>query len=543
MSASKQLSLYFSIAMALIISLPILYVFAHLFLIENNDVWIHLKETVLADYLINSIALTASVGCLTAMIGISCAWCVSRYHFPMRELLQWALFLPMALPAYILAFTYTGLLDIGGPLQTLIREVMDWRVNEYWFPEIRSLGGACLVVSFVLYPYVYLMVRTSFMQQSDSTLDVGRSLGLNSWAVCFKIAIPMARPAIIAGCSLVMMETLADYGAVQYFGVSTLTTGIFRTWFGMDNPNAAAQLSAFLLFIVFILLYIERLSRQRSKYHQDNPSSPPKRITPSTRNQWLMTLWCSVPVIIGFLIPVVQLLIWSTSRLSTLNTEFLTLCWHSFALASVTSIMTLMIALILHTHQRFFKQRSQQFSILVACLGYAIPGVVIAVGSVVIAGKLDQLSQQLLPNQSLLISGGFGVLIYAYVVRFLAASASPIENGFTKISYHLDECAQSLGLSRANVLRHIHFPLIRNSLLTALLIVFVDTLKELPATLIMRPFNFNTLAVRAYELASDERLADAALPSLAIVATGLIPVILLHKASLSQTELTRRHHE
>lgn len=536
-----------------LIAAPIIYVLVHLVSGGNNEIWQHLKSTLLTDYILNSIILTSVVGLASCIIGVSCAWAISQYRFVFRNTLQWALLLPMALPAYISAFTYTGLLDIAGPVQEFLRDVTGWSYQDYFFPNIRSLSGACIVLTFVLYPYVYLLARASFSQQSQHLIEAGRSLGLSHTQAFFKIALPMARPAIIAGTALVMMETLADYGTVEYFGINTLTTGIFRTWFGMDEPQAAIQIASLLLVFALIALFLEKHSRNRSQFYQSlNRQSSLHTIT--GKKSGLVALVCSLPLLLGFIIPVAQLSVWAFDNISNIDNAFLTLCWNSFGLALVTAGIALIFAVLLHLVHRFtllnqnmqnkkIFVKMQKFILTLCGMGYAIPGIVIAVGVVTISGAFDNIVGDALGLDELILSGSFFVLIYVYLVRFFAASSGAVEQGLSKVHPSLDEAARSLGQSKFQLIRSIHFPLLRGSLLTALLVVFVDTLKELPATLILRPFNFNTLAVRAYELASDDRLTDAALPALAIVITGLLPVILLSRTIQRTAQKTSKNSQ
>jgi len=517
-----------------IIALPVLVIGSSL-LTPYSATWRHILDTVLADYLLNSLALMLGVGLGTLLLGVVTAWLCATCEFTGRKVLGWALLLPLAMPAYIIAYTYTGLLEFSGPVQSSLRSWFDWRYGDYAFPEIRSLGGAICMLSLVLYPYVYLIARIAFSNQSGAALEAARSLGAGRWATFFRVALPMARPAIVAGLSLALMETLADYGTVDYFGVSTFTTGIFRTWYGLGELNTAAQLAAFLLLFVFILMTIERASRVRMQFHTTSHRARSKRAELHGADSAMATGFCMLIVALGFLIPAMQLLSWAiTSWKTALDDQFFSLLWNSFALASVASLVCLLLALFLGYGKRRYPGATQVGAVRIAAMGYAVPGTVIAVGVLIpfgaIDNQLDSLAQSLFGfSTGLLLSGTIAALVFAYVVRFLSVSLQTVESGLQRIKPSLDEAARSLGGSSTRVLRDIHLPLLRGSLLTALLLVFVDVLKELPTTLILRPFNFNTLAVRTYELASDERLADAALPALAIVIIGLAPVMLLMK--------------
>ena len=536
---SMQLSAYFNkwhfvvLLVAFLCAVPILTVFSSVFQ-PASDVWHHLTETVLSDYVLNSLQLIIGVSFGTLTMGITTAWITSVYKFPGRKIFQWLLLLPMALPAYIIAYTYTGMMDFSGPIQTTLREWFGWSYGDYWFPEIRSMWGATSMLSLVLYPYVYLLARAAFLEQSIVALEASRSLGASAWKSFFKVALPMARPAIITGLSLVLMETLADYGTVQYFGISTFTTGIFRTWFGLNDSGAAAQLSAVLLIFVLILITLERISRKQAQYfNASNREKRATRIQLTAGKAWLATFACLMPVLWGFFLPFIQLSQWAIETFDEMvDSEFFTLTWHSLSLAASAAILALLLALLLAYGQRLQNTRLIYFAVRIASMGYAIPATVIAIGIMLPLAWIDNTLDQWLRDQfnissGLLLSGTLFALMFAYMVRFLAVSVGTVEAALGKIKHSMDDAARSLGLKPRQVLMVIHMPLMRRSLLTAILLVFVDVLKELPATLILRPFNFNTLAVRAYELASDERLADASTAALSIVIAGIIPVILL----------------
>jgi iron(III) transport system permease protein len=518
---------------ALLLALPVMAVFSFLFH-PAGEIWQHLVETVLQDYIVNSLLLMAGVTIGTLGIGVSCAWLTSMCRFPGRRLFEWALLLPMAIPAYIIAYTYTGMFDFAGPVQTAIREGTGWGYGEYWFPEIRSLEGAALMLSLVLYPYVYLLSRAAFLEQSVCVLEVSRTLGNGPWRTFFRVALPLARPGIVAGLSLALMETLADYGTVQYFGVNTFTTGIFRTWFGLDDSAAAAQLSAMLLGFVFMLVILERWSRRHMRYHHGSrrQARPPRFDLKGWRGLAALII-CSATLTAGFLLPAGQLAVWAVETSSEMvDRSFLRLTGHSLLLAASASLMALLLALFLGYGRRLDSSRLTRFTVRLAGMGYAIPGTVIAVGVMLPFAWLDNtldgwLRARFGISSGLLLSGTLVALLFAYLVRFLAVSLQTVEAALGKISHSVDEAARSLGYCPLSILPRIHLPMMRISLLTALLLVFVDVLKELPATLILRPFNFNTLAVRAYELASDERLMDASSAALAIVLVGILPVILI----------------
>jgi iron(III) transport system permease protein len=489
---------------------------------------------VLWDYLLNSVALVLGVGLGVLLIGVPAAWLTSVCDFPGRRIFTWALLLPLAMPAYIIAYTYTGLLDFAGPIQTFIRDITGWQYGDYWFFNIRSLPGAIVMLTLVLYPYVYLLGRAAFLEQSPSILEISRTMGYSLRQSIIKLALPMARPAIIAGLTLALMETLADYGTVQYFGVSTFTTGIFRTFYGFGDTAAAAQLAAILLGFVILLITLERYSRKQARYHITKGRTV-QRIRLTKGKAILAISICSAPLLFGFIIPASILFYWSVSE-AVVGDDFLSLAWHSFYLAFLAAVVAVILALLLAYAKRIYsRKKTIKSAVSLAGMGYALPGTIIAIGVIIPLAWLDHQLIALIKSWldidiGLLFSGTIIALLFAYTVRFLAVSLGAIESGLQKVKPNVDNAARLLGYRPLQVLGKIHIPLLRGSVLTAFLIVFVDVLKELPATLILRPFNFNTLAVRAYELASDERLIDAAPASLLIVLVGLIPVILLSRS-------------
>lgn len=523
------------ILITLLFSLPLLTVVASLFA-DYSPLWQHLLATVMSDYLINSLLLMLGVGCGTFLLGVSTAWVVCIYEFPGRRLFEWLLLLPMAMPAYIIGYVYTGMLDFSGPLQTHMREIFAWQHGDYWFPQIRSLAGAIFVMSLVLYPYVYLIARASFMQQSRGVLEASRTLGCSLSRSFFKVALPLSRPAIVAGMSLAMMEALADYGTVQYFGVSTFTTGIFRTWFGMGELQTATQLSSFLLMFVFLLIVIEAHSRKQLSYHSTSRSQQPAaKNFPGGFKRFICLFICMFPVLLGFVLPALQLSYWALLVAEGgFDSGFLNLMLNTFYVAAFAALICLLAALFLCYSKRIFADKTTAFSVRLTSMSYAIPGTVIAVAILAPLSWFDNrldawLAENFQLSSGLLLSGSLFALLFAYSVRFLSVSVQTLQAGLVKITSHFDESARSLAHKPLSIFKKIHFPLLQSSLLTALILVFVDVLKELPATLILRPFNFNTLAVRTYELASDERLVDAALPALAIVIIGLLPIIILFR--------------
>jgi iron(III) transport system permease protein len=515
---------------AALIVLPILVVLSSIFA-RTDAVWSHLASTVLSGYILNSLGLMLGVGIGTVGLGVITAWLVTLCRFPGSRFLQWALLLPLAAPAYVLAYVYTEVLEFYGPVQTGLRSLFGWQtVQDYWFPNVRSLPGAIVMLSLVLYPYIYLLVRVAFLEQSVRTLEASRSLGCNPWQSFFRVALPLARPAIVAGLALVLMETLADFGTVQYFAVDTFTVGIYRTWFSMGERIAASQLSALLLGFVFCLIWLEQRSRAQTRYYQ---SSRSQRSTPYQLSGWrAIAAWvgCSLPIVLGFLVPAAVLAQMAYSY--RFGDRFWQLATHSLILALLTAAIGIGLALILAYGLRLRPSRLMYLGVRLSAMGYALPGTVIAVGILVPLGRLDNgvdawMRSTFGFSTGLLLSGTIVALVFAYLVRFLAVAFNTVESSLSRIKPNLDDAARSLGHSPTQTLLRIHVPLMKNGLLTAAILVFVDVMKELPATLIIRPFNFDTLAVHVFQLASDERLSDAAAPALAIVAVGILPVILL----------------
>lgn len=521
------------VVLTLLFSIPLVVVLGSVFF-PVKEIWSHLADTVLTDYIVNSLTLLAGVCFFSLQLGVIPAWLVTMYRFPFSRYLEWAMLLPMAMPAYIIAYSYTGVLDVAGPLQTSIREVTGWQYRDYWFPEVRSLGGAIAMLSLVLYPYIYLLARAAFIEQSVCVLEVSRTLGCNAFDAFRRVALPLARPAIMVGLSLVVMETLADYGTVQYFGVSVFTTGIFRTWFGLGDSLAAAQLSALLLMFVAVFLFLEKRSRRQARFHHTS-----SRYSALMQKQLhggkaiIALVLCATPLLFGFIIPVSLLINWAMDTYAeVLGKDFYLLLSHSLLLAFVTSLLALAIALFMAYSNRNNQSLLSRVMVRFVSMGYAIPGTVIAVGVLIPFAWFDNsldtlLMEHLNISSGLLISGTVFTLVFAYLVRFLAVSINTVEAALVKIKPVMDEVAKTTGMRAGSIVKRIHMPMMRGSLLTALLLVFVDVLKELPATLILRPFNFNTLAVRTYELANEELLAAAAVPALAIVMAGIIPVIII----------------
>ena len=527
----------FAWAIVLLFLLPIVAVAAQFF-VPDQGTWAHLAATVLPDYLANTAWLVLGVGVLAPLLGTGTAYLTTHCRFPGRRLFVWAMILPLAVPGYVMAYAYTDALEVAGPVQLWLRETLAWKVGDYWFPDVRSLGGAILLLSFVLYPYVYLLARSAFLQQSVCALEVGRTLGLNAWGVFWRIALPLARPAIVAGTALALMETLADYGTVAFFGVPTFTTGIVRALVSMGDATAAAQLSTVLLGFVTVVLLLELWSRRRLRFH--HTSSKYRRLPEHELHGWrasLAFLACALPVLLGFLVPAGLLLnLWLSKDGGEIDRRFLEWTENTVTLAAITAIGAVVLALLLAYGVRLAKSRGLTLAVRIAGLGYALPGTIIAIGTLIALGTFDNTLDATLQDffgfsTGLLLTGSIAALVFAYLVRFLAVSLGTVEASLGKVKPTLDEVSRTLGSRPTATLRRVHVPLIWPGVLTALLLVFVDVLKELPATLLLRPFNFDTLAVKAYTFAADERLPEAGFPSLAIVAVGILPVIVLSVAA------------
>jgi iron(III) transport system permease protein len=524
-------------ALALLFALPLVVIVGHLF-VPHGETWKHLAETVLSRYVVNTLWLVFGVGVGSLVLGASAAWLVTMYRFPGRRVLEWALLLPLAVPGYAIAYAYAGLFDFAGPVQGALRAAFGLARGEYWFPEFRSLGGAAFILTLVLYPYVYMLARSAFLAQSICALEIGRTLGLGPFGVFLRVALPLARPALVAGVAFALMETLSDFGAVQHLGVDTFTTGIYRTWFALGDATAAAQLAVVLLTVVAALLAAERLMRGQARYEHTSRRYRPLQ---ATRLRGAAAagalLVCLFPVGFGFLLPGGQLFAWAVrSAPDVLDARFALEALRSLALAGGAALLAVGCALLLaYALRARGAGLATRLAVRLAGLGYAVPGSVIAVGIVLPLAWVDHglgtVARELFGLETGLIVGGtVAALLFAYLVRFLAVSLKTVDAALATITPSMESAARSLGASAAGAVVRVHAPIVAGGLLTAGLLVLVDTLKELPATLILRPFDFGTLSVRAYELASDEQLREAAVPALLIVAVGLLPVALISRA-------------
>jgi iron(III) transport system permease protein len=504
-------------------------------LLGDLETWRGLVATVLPGYVLNTLLLVAMVASGTAAVGTGAAWLVTMYRFPGARAFEVLLVLPLAFPAYVLAYAYTDFLSHPGWVQTTLRAVTGWGPRDYWFPNIRSLPGAALMLICVFYPYVYLLARTAFGQQSASAYVAARTLGHGPVAAFWRVSLPMARPGIAAGVLLTVMETIADYGTVAFFNVRTFSTGIYQAWFAMQDRAAAAQLALCLLGFALLLALFERLQRGRAQAYQRGGgrlgAAEPRRLHGAAA--WGASLLCAVPFFLGFVLPVLVLgAMASTSGQSILDPRYLHFVGNSLTLATLAAVVTVTGAVIVGFRARLRPGRTSRGLMLGAGLGYAVPGGVIAVGLLVPFAGLDNLIDasaraQLGVSTGLLFTGTIWLLVLAYMARFMAVALNAFDAGMATVSPRMDAVARTLGRRPVAVLGRVHLPILKGSLLSGLLIVFVDTMKELPATMIMRPFDFDTLAVQASRLAADERLAQAAVPSLMIAAIGMLPVILI----------------
>lgn len=528
--------------LALLVLLPIASVLSSLFDTGRGSLT-HLVATILPELVLNTLGLVVMVGIGTAVVGTGTAWLVSACRFPGSRFMQWLLLLPLAMPAYIIGYAYTDFLVFAGPLQTGLRDLFGWTKHDYWFPDIHSLWGVSLMLVLVLYPYVFFLARTAFLEQSRGLLDVARTLGRSPWNVFGTVALPMARPAIAAGVALALMEAIADFGTVQYFGIQTFTTAIYRTWFGMGDRVGAAQLASALLAFVFLLVAMEHWSRSRQAFY--DTSSRALKPQPVPLRGWAAVAAfsaCAIPVLLGFVLPVLILLdLHIEAGDGFLGTRIMVYAGNSFLLAGAAAVIVTACAVLTGYCLRKSRGLVTSGIVRLSTMGYAIPGTVIAVGVLIPLGAFDNWLDGQMRNwfgisTGLILSGSIVALLFAYTVRFLAVANGAVESGFKRIPVHIDDVARTLGRTRRGVIAIVHLPLLRRSLLMSAAIVFVDVLKELPATLIIRPFNFDTLAVRVYQLASDERLSEAATGSLVIVAIGLVPIFLL-------TRFADRRHE
>ncbi|MBV7437353.1 MULTISPECIES: iron ABC transporter permease [unclassified Aeromonas] len=524
-------------ATALLLGLPVIaLIFSALS--ADGELFRHLADTVLLDYIANTSALVLGVVLLSLLFGVPTAWLVAMCQVPGRRALQWALMLPMAMPSYIVAYVYTDLLDYSGPLQAGLRTLFDWNTpTDYWFPAIRSLGGAAWVLALVLFPYVYLLARASFLEQSVSLIHSSRLLGCTPWQSFRRLSLPLARPAIMVAVSLVAMETLADFATVHFFAINTLTTAIYDTWLGYGSLATAARLSCLMLLAVVLLIAVERRSRQRQQVFQKSMGhEPPLRYPLRGLPRLLAGLWCWGLVVAGFALPFAILLDYGVRYFELSWTpEFVRFAGNSLTISTLTALLAMGIALLLGFFRRLDGGVRSLLPLRIAAMGYAMPGTVLAIGVLVPLTALDfgindlaeWLGQQ---GPGLLLTGTLTAIVFGYLVRFVAIAIGSVESSMGKISPSLDMAARSLGQGSGGMLRRVHLPLVRRGLFAGAMLVFIESMKELPAALLLRPFNFDTLATHVYQFVSDEMLERGALGAIVIVLVGLLPLIWVNRS-------------
>ncbi|MEE4174137.1 MAG: iron ABC transporter permease [Xanthomonadales bacterium] len=516
----------------LLIAVPVMLpIVAVLFagLMPAGEAWAHIRENLLAEYVANTVLLMLATGLGAGLLGVGTAWLTSRFRFPGDRWLAPALVLPLALPTYIAGYVYADLLEYAGPVQSQLRALTGWGLDDYVFPEIRSLGGAATVMALVLYPYVYLLARANLEAQAGALADAARSLGVSGWRLFTRITLPLLRPALAGGLALVLMETAAEFGVVEHFGVPTLTTGVFRTWLAMGEKTAALKLAACLFLVVMVLVLLEQATRRGERSNLSAPSVSPARTPLTGLRGWGASALCAVPLVFGFVLPVAIL---AGHALGTgdplFGRRFLTYVTNSLTVAGLAALLCVIAAVWLAYAERLHPSRWLSIGIRTATLGYALPGLVLAIGALAPLSATEQaLARWTGGATGLLLTGTIFGLLFVYVARFLTIAFNAARGGLGQIHPALDDAARSLGARPLGVLRRVHVPLLSGTVAYAVLLVFIDVMKELPATLVMRPFNFETLATRVYRLASDERLPEASTAAVLIVLLSLVPTVLL----------------
>lgn len=518
----------------LMIVIPNLNVIMHLFN-KPNENWYHIKQYLLKDYIINTIIICLFTGVFTMVIGVSLAWLVSAYEFPMRRFFRWALILPLSIPPYIAAYTYAGISSYTGVIQTFLRNNLEIQVNQKYF-NIMSIPGAIFIFTIFLLPYVYMIVRSYLEKQSASLIENARLLGENSLGVFFRVVIPISRIVIVSGVTLVVLEVLSDYGVVSYFGVQTFSTAIFKSWFSMSDVDSAIRLAAILLISVFVVMNSEKVLRGRKKYSSTNT-----KITPLSRKKLnrfygtLAFLYCLIILSLGFIIPTMQLLRWGIMSYSkVINSSFFMLMYNSLWIAIISSLLIVIMAIIIANYTRINDNLLSKLYSKITLIGYSIPGAVIAITMVIFFVDLDKSLEWLYklfnPNSpTLVLSMSLVMLIFAYLVRFLAVGYQSIEGGFEKIGKKFYEASRTLGYSKTKTFLFVDLPMIIPAILSAFSLVFVDIIKELPLALLLRPFNFNTLSTKVFEYANDEMIVEASIPSLIIIFLSFVTILVLYK--------------
>ncbi|MBJ41112.1 MAG: iron ABC transporter permease [Gammaproteobacteria bacterium] len=528
---NDQILLFFII---LIVVIPIFTVFIHLFF-PSTSLWDHLADNLLLQYLSNTFIILFFVSIISSLIGISCAWLVAMYNFPGKNMFKWLLVIPIAIPTYISAYIYAGLVEPSGLVFDFFDNYMGLGRELYALVDLRNIYGSIFILSICLYPYIYLLCYASFKEQSYCAIEIGKSLGLNKRESFTRISLPLARPGIIAGLSLIMMETLAEFGTMDYYGVTTFTTGIYRAWFAFGDETSAMHLASILLTFVFILIVIEKYTRGKSQYYHSSQKN--RRANPMIlkgKYKFFAFMWCLLVCLLGSIIPLTQLLVWFTETYNYMfESSYIDIIMNTIFVASLASFIIVTISLYSCYINRSVNSIFTNFSLKIFSLGYAVPGVVIAVGIIIPITMIDDIQAFLFGSPIYYLSGSLTALVIAYLVRFSTISYNATESGLSKIKKNIDLTVKSFGLSNLNIIKKIHIPMMKTTIITSLILVFVDVVKELPATLILRPFNFDTLAINIYELASSEQLSYIASPSLMLIIIGLIPVIILINKTIS----------
>ncbi|WP_373779054.1 ABC transporter permease [Glaesserella sp.] len=533
-----------------LILLPLLAISYHAFGGDRDNL-IHLWNSMLGIYLINSGLLVLGTVALSLVFALPSAWIVANYQFFGQRTLQWLLCLPLAMPAYLIAYLYTDLLDYSGAFQELLRSIFGWQTpGDYWFPQIRTLYGACFVLALVLYPYLFLLTRVALLEQSENLLHSAKMLGSSPSHIFRRITVPLIRPAIAVGMALVAMETLGDFGTVSYFAVPTLTTAIYDSWLGFHDLGTASQISIFMLLMIFLFLSLEQHSRRKQKSYQRGYEKKIAFKKLTGWKLWAAQIWCWGLLSLAFLIPVGRLIYWSFHYFEqSWNLDFIQFAFNSLKVSIIAAIVTVSLALLLHFSARLsqnsqFWQKSTRLSLQLSSLGYAIPGTVLAIGLLspltFADHKLHAMLKSLdLSPVGLIFSGSLFALVLAYTIRFLAMAIGSLETSLGRVSPSLEMASQTMGTNGIRMFKRIHIPLIYKGMITAGLMVFIESMKELNASLLLRPFNFDTLATHVFTFTSDEQLERAALPAIVLVLVGLIPVIWLTRSLISQSEKER----
>ena len=521
---------YIPVIVAILVLIPVGTVMLS-FLSPAGEIWQHLVETTLSRLLLNSFWLALGVATCSAVLGVSLAWFTAVYDFPGRKIFSWGLLLPLAFPAYVLAFVTLGLFDFTGPVQTSLRS---WFGTEpFWFPNIRSRMGVIIVMTLAFYPYVYLLARNAFLTQGKRSLEAAQSLGLNSAQGFFKVALPMARPWIASGVMLVLMETLADFGTVAVFNYDTFTTAIYKAWFSMFSLSAASQLASLLIIIIFVLIVIEQKFRSRIRYAETKQSSRMAPIILTGWKSWAVAGLASATLFFAFLLPITQLFIWAIDSFAEeFNQRYLGFLWHSLTLSGLSALLICVISTLMIYSVRRHPDMVSRMAVRIATIGYALPGVVLAVGIYIPLAWVDnwfsQMAMQLFSIETgFLFQGTFVVMLIAYMTRFMAVGYNPIDSAMQRVTFSIDEASMGLGVSGWGMLQKVHLPILKGGIFTAATLVFVDVMKEMPITLMTRPFGWDTLSVRIFEMTSEGEWEQAALPAVVLVLTGLIPIIML----------------